>query len=176
MGEGWLVLVASLAAVTTGQSSKPKPNFLHILLDDWGIGDVNAYGNRDTTKVQTPSIDALAAEGVLFTQGYSASPVCSPSRTAWMTSRFPAEAGIHSALGGGCGGCAQFLDPAKFVPITKLLSDAGWRTAHFGKVRHPSPIAHLILHAPRSLSTCASTTRVAMWSLDLGDPLHVYCE
>ena len=68
----------------------------------WGIGDVNAYGNHLTTRVTTPNIDSLAADGVLFTNGYSASPVCSPSRTAWMTSRFPAEAGIHSALGGEC--------------------------------------------------------------------------
>lgn len=51
---------------------------------DWGIGDVNAYGNHLTTRVATPNIDALAADGVLFTNGYSASPVCSPSRTAWM--------------------------------------------------------------------------------------------
>ena len=88
--------------------------------------------------VQTPHIDALAASGILFTDYHSASSVCSPSRTGWLTSRYPAELGIHTALSASHGansgqGMPDSLDPA--VPnIARLLRDQlGYTTAHFGK-------------------------------------------
>ena len=55
---------------------KPRPNIVFILADDLGWGDLHCYGHN---QVKTPHIDRLAAEGVLFTQFYTASPVCSPS-------------------------------------------------------------------------------------------------
>lgn len=120
--------LGSLPHDTPPQTPSKRPNFLFILTDDWGIGDVNAYGNTATTHVKTPNLNGLVADGVLFTNGYSASPVCSPSRTAWMTGRFPAEAGIHSALGAGCAGCAPYLDPKNFTCVTQILQDNGYLT------------------------------------------------
>ena len=116
---------------TANPTSSP-PNVLFILLDDWGIGDVNVYGNHRSTRVQTPNIDQLASESVVFTNGYSASPVCSPSRAAWMTGRFPAEVGIHSAL--PCTHCTEFLNSSSFPTITQVAHNAGYHVGHFGKV------------------------------------------
>ena len=64
-------------------------NFVFILADDLGYMDVGAY-NPDTF-YETPNIDRLAAEGVRFTQGYAAAPVCSPTRASIMTGFYPAR-------------------------------------------------------------------------------------
>lgn len=114
------------SACTPGQAYTHARAFAHKCLlqrIDWGIGDVGVYGNHATTRVQTPSIDSLARDGILFTNGYSASPVCSPSRTAWMTGRFPAEAAIHSALGGK--GCAVRASVVLFTARFELASSFG---------------------------------------------------
>lgn len=127
-------------------ASTVRPNFLFILLDDWGIGDVSIYqaGRRGTSHSRTPNIDRFARQtATVFTRGYSTHPVCSPSRTGWMTGRFPGEVGIHSALAcSGCKdanskavscGCAGFVDPVKYPTVTNILHDAGYATGHFGK-------------------------------------------
>ena len=136
------------AAVGLGQPDTPplRPNFLFVLMDDMGIGDFGVYQswNHRTSDSKTPEIDRFASEhATLFTHGYSAHPVCSPSRTAWMTGRFPAEVGIHSALPcAGCEdpnrtavscGCAGFVDPYRFPTVTNLLHDVGYKCGHFGK-------------------------------------------
>ena len=68
-------------------------NVLLILADDLGWGDLGCYGNR---WIKTPALDKLAREGTLFSQFYVANPVCSPSRTAFMTGHFPPRHGIHA--------------------------------------------------------------------------------
>ena len=135
-----VVSAAALVAGTTlagnvnvdAASAGSPPNVLFILMDDWGFGDVNVYGNTASTEVKTPNIDSLAAQSVVFTNGYSASSVCSPSRAAWMTGRFPAELGIHSAL--PCEDCAKFLNASESPVITQVFHDSGWHVGHFGKV------------------------------------------
>ena len=117
---------------------KPRPNIVFILADDLGWGDLHCYGHN---QVKTPHIDRLAAEGVLFTQFYTASPVCSPSRAAFMTGRFPAELRVHGHFAtppesnleaNAARAMPNFLDPA--IPsVTQLLKGAGYRTALFGK-------------------------------------------
>src|SRR6185436_20485542 len=90
-----LAAVVTLAGATSFPASAAearKPNIIFILADDLGWGDLGCYGN---TRVQTPNLDRLAKQGTLFTQFYSNGSVCSPSRCAFMTSRYPARERIH---------------------------------------------------------------------------------
>jgi N-acetylgalactosamine-6-sulfatase len=110
-----------------------KPNVIFILTDDLGWGDLGCYGNRE---IKTPNLDRLARQGTLFTQFYVNSAVCSPSRTAFMTGHFPARYSIHGHLAtpkqNEDRGMPNFLDPSPPM-VTRLLQQAGYRTAHFGK-------------------------------------------
>ncbi len=67
-------------------TSAERPNVVLIFFDDLGWGDLSSYGS---TLIETPHIDALASEGVRMTNFYSASPVCTPSRAALLTGRYP---------------------------------------------------------------------------------------
>ena len=77
-------LLFSVIALTTTQAR--QPNVILIYTDDQGTIDVNCYGAKDLT---TPHMDRLAKQGVKFSQFYSAAPVCSPSRAAVITGRYP---------------------------------------------------------------------------------------
>jgi N-acetylgalactosamine-6-sulfatase len=105
-----------------------------ILADDLGWGDLGCYGRRT---IQTPRLNQMSRQGTLFTQFYTASPVCSPSRAAFMTGRFPGRLRIHSGLNNDPAENAarwqdDWLDPT--VPtITSIFSSAGYATGHFGK-------------------------------------------
>lgn len=113
-------------------AGKP-PNIIFILADDWGWGDLRCYGHR---QLKTPNLDRLARQGVLFTQFYVCSGVCSPSRTAFMTGHFPARHGIHGHIAtlqqNEARGMPDYLD-ASVPNVAQLLHDAGYATAHFGK-------------------------------------------
>ena len=81
-----------------------KPNIIFIVADDLGFADLGCYGGRDAPFGRvSPVLDQLAAQGVRFTQGYSNSPVCSPTRFALMTGRYQyrlrGAAGIDPACG-----------------------------------------------------------------------------
>ena len=75
----------------SGDVTGEKPNFVFILVDDLGWMDTGCYGSRF---YETPNIDRLAAQGMRFTNGYAACAVCSPTRAAVMTGRYPARLGV----------------------------------------------------------------------------------
>jgi arylsulfatase A-like enzyme len=110
-----------------------KPNIVFILTDDMGYGDIGCYGGQFAP---TPNIDRLAKEGIRFTQYYSVSPICSPSRTGLTTGMFPARWKITSYLQTRAGNraCEQadFLNPAA-PSLARTLKAAGYATGHFGK-------------------------------------------
>lgn len=104
-----------------------KPNFIVIMTDDQGYGDLSCMGATD---FKTPNIDRLAASGARFTSWYSASPVCSPSRAALLTGRYPGNAGVRSILAGHRK-CSGLLPE---VPtLSSELKKLGYQTALFGK-------------------------------------------
>lgn len=112
-----------------------------IYCDDLGYGDLGCYGS-DTVK--TPHLDKLAEGGVRFTDWYSNSPVCSPSRASLLTGRYPMRAGVGKILGAKRG--SHGLPPSE-VTLAKALKSAGYQTALFGKwhlgvSEETSPNAH----------------------------------
>src|SRR6185437_5064790 len=98
-----------------------------IMLDDLGSIDANCYGAKDLT---TPNLDALAASGVRFTQCCSAAPVCSPSRAAVLTGRYPQRAGMPNNAGSRPGGRGMGPDE---ITMAHMLKSAGYTTGHVGK-------------------------------------------
>jgi arylsulfatase A-like enzyme len=124
--------LALIFACTAGGAAD-RPHIIVVYADDMGLGDLSCYGGK---LAPTPRIDSLAADGAKFMQYYTASPICSPSRAGLITGMFPARQRITSFLQTRQGnrGCEQadFLDPnAPTVP--RLLKQAGYATAHFGK-------------------------------------------
>ncbi len=77
-----IILSASCKPNVSGEKELSKPNIIYIMADDLGYGDVGFNGQ---SKFKTPNIDRLAAEGMVFTQHYSGSTVCAPSRSTLMT-------------------------------------------------------------------------------------------
>nr|XP_035943867.1 steryl-sulfatase isoform X1 [Halichoerus grypus]XP_035943868.1 steryl-sulfatase isoform X1 [Halichoerus grypus] len=109
-----------------------RPNFVLLMADDLGIGDPGCYGNKT---LRTPNIDRLAEGGVKLTHHLAASPLCTPSRAAFMTGRYPIRSGmaseslvgvfIFSASSGGL--------PTSEITFAKLLKNQGYSTALIGK-------------------------------------------
>lgn len=113
-----------------------KPNVIFIVADDLGFADLGCYGGREAEfGPVSPQLDALAANGIRFTQGYSNSPVCSPTRFALMTARYQyrlrgaAEEPINSKSRGS----ATLGLPPEHPTLPSLLKKAGYRTALIGK-------------------------------------------
>ena len=104
-----------------------KPNVIIILTDDQGYGDLGCMGSQD---LKTPNLDSIAEKGVRFTSMYSASPVCSPSRAALLTGRYPGNAGVRAILAGHRK--ASGLTP-KVPTIAAALKKEGYATGICGK-------------------------------------------
>jgi arylsulfatase A-like enzyme len=118
------------------------PNILFILADDLGYGDLSCYGRPD---YRTPHLDRLAREGLRFTSNYTAAAVCSPTRVALMTGRYPARlpVGLKEPL---VYGDRVGLPPEHPTPAS-LLKAAGYETAligkwHLGFLPEHGPIRH----------------------------------
>lgn len=128
-------VAVTLAAVTAALSVQPvmsrvsdspsQTSFVIFFVDDMGYGDLQSFGAPTTS---TPHIDALAAQGMRFTQWYSAHPICTPSRAAMVTGRLP----IRNGLCGGAGGAqgvfpcdAQLGLPKNETTFAAALKPAG---------------------------------------------------
>jgi arylsulfatase A-like enzyme len=105
-----------------------KPNIIYILADDLGYGDLGCYGQQ---KIKTPNIDALAADGMRFTQHYAGSAVCAPSRCCLMTGLHTGHAYVRGNRGVQPEG--QLPIPADTQTVAELLKKAGYATACIGK-------------------------------------------
>ncbi|HWN08717.1 MAG TPA: sulfatase-like hydrolase/transferase [Pyrinomonadaceae bacterium] len=127
--------IAAAAPQSFSQSTSRRPNVLFILADDLGYGDLSCYGRPD---YQTPHLDRLAREGVRFANAYSASPLCTPTRCAFITGRYPArtEVGLQEPLHErrAMGDKALTLGlPPEHPTIASMLKQSGYETALIGK-------------------------------------------
>lgn len=119
------VVSSRLAAGADGQ----RPNFMVILTDDQGYGDVSAYGATD---VRTPNIDRIGTEGMLFTSMRANATVCSPSRAALLTGRYADRVGVPGVIRTTPADSWGWFDPG--VPtLADVLGEAGYHTALIGK-------------------------------------------
>ena len=121
-------LGAILGAVTAPRAratDRSKPNIIIILADDLGYGDLGCYGSS----LPTPNLDRMAKEGAKLTRFYSTSPVCSPSRAAFLTGRYPVRTGVVGVL---MPDSKTGLSPSE-TTIPRVLKSSGYRTGCFGK-------------------------------------------
>lgn len=137
-----LLTAPSLASATE------KPNIVFILADDMGWSDLGCYGHPE---IKTPNLDRLAAQGSLFTQFYVNAPVCSPSRAAFLTGRYPGRLAIHGHFASIAANTArampQYLDPT--VPnVASVLHNHGYATAHTGKWHLRNNVSQLMDEEP----------------------------
>jgi arylsulfatase A len=121
-----LMLLALAAVFATRTLAADRPNILLVLSDDLGYADLACFGHP---RIKTPNLDKLANEGMRLTACYSASAVCSPSRTALMTGRTPCRVGIHRHIPWGSPMHVQRRE----ITIARLLRDIGYATCHVGK-------------------------------------------
>jgi arylsulfatase A-like enzyme len=132
-----------LIAIALGSAAlaqeRSHPNIVVILADDLGAVDLGCYG---ADLIETPRLDALARQGILFKQAYASAPVCSPTRAAFMTGKHPARLGITIWAEGSLEGPKnrKLLQadskhdlPLEEVTLAERLHDAGYATALIGK-------------------------------------------
>lgn len=128
----FVVTICAFAMPHRARAEEPeRPNFVIIMADDLGYGDLSCYGNK---QFETPHLDALARNGLRFTDFHSSGAVCSPTRAGLLTGRYQQRAGIPGVV---------FADPKKpqhkhglqavETTFAEMLSDAGYATAMFGK-------------------------------------------
>ncbi|MHB1484718.1 MAG: sulfatase [Saccharofermentanales bacterium] len=117
--------------------STKQPNILFILIDDMGWRDLGCYGS---TFYETPNIDKLAAEGMIFTNAYASCPVCSPTRASIMSGKYPATVGVTNYISSTHPSKGRLIDapyidhlPLSEKSIASALKESGYKTWHVGK-------------------------------------------
>ena len=123
------VLAFACSAVVTGAAE--KPNFIYVLADDLGYGDLSCYGQ---STLSTPNLDEMASEGIKFTRHYAGSTVCAPSRCVLLTGKHIGHASVRGNQGGLIGDDE--------ITLAKMLRDVGYATGCVGKwgVGNPPPL------------------------------------
>lgn len=129
----FLVTAAGCSVLPAGKAARSseddRPNFIVIFIDDLGYNDVSYNG---ATEIETPNIDRLADEGVIFSNGYVVHPFCGPSRAGLVTGRYPARFGMEYNV------AYAPLDEGHGLPVEEktmasYLNEAGYRTGLVGK-------------------------------------------
>lgn len=140
----FILIILQFACKEQQEIVEKKPNVVFILVDDLGLVDLGVTGSG---YYDTPNIDKLAKEGMIFTQGYAASRVCSPSRASIMTGKFTARHGITDWIGAKSGeswrehGRHDILLPAEYVhnlpqqdiSLAEAMKNKGYKTFYSGK-------------------------------------------
>ena len=108
-----------------------RPNIIYIMSDDMGYGDLSCYGQK---QFSTPNLDKLAAQGIKFLNAYAAAPVCTPTRTAFMTGRYPARTpvGLMEPLTTTKRDSTIGLT-SKYPSLATMMKAAGYETGLVGK-------------------------------------------
>ena len=133
-----------------------RPNIVYIMADDMGYGDLSCFG---ATKIQTPNMDRIAAEGIRFTDAHSSSAVCTPSRYSVLTGQYCWRTVRKRGVGGGFS--LPLIDSSRMT-VASMLKEHGYATAAIGKwqrivwqinIHCPvngvrSPIDDYIIYAP----------------------------
>ena len=137
-----------------------RPNIVVIMADDFGWKDLHCYGNE---RLDTPNLDRLAEQGMRFTDGYAASPVCTPTRAAMMTGKSPARLAItNHAPGNGPNfrlpRMLARLDPLLSACTRRAVNGASKRPAFPGKSSTVSAMPVPRQVSPRSLISTRATT------------------
>ncbi len=147
-----------------------RPNFIVFLTDDQGYGDLSCMGATD---FRTPHLDRLAREGVRFTDWYSNSPVCSPSRASLLTGRYPGNAGVRSILAGHR--TATGL-PTHVPTLASALKRLNYQTYmigkwHLGVEDQARPHHHGFDHWYGFLAGCIDYySHIFYWGMNRGGP------
>ena len=127
------------------ESLRTRPNIIYIMADDLGYADLSCYGRKD---YQTPNLDKLCSQGIKFMNAYASAPVCTPTRVAFFTGRYPAHlpVGLYEPIAEGHKDSLVGLS-AQDPSIAPLLKKAGYETYlvgkwHLGYKPEFSPIAN----------------------------------
>jgi arylsulfatase A-like enzyme len=117
------------------RDSMRKPNILFILIDDLGIKDLGCYGS---SFYETPHLDRLASEGMIFKHAYASCPVCSPTRASILSGKYPARIGMTQWIGGDASGKLKDVPYLHYLPLEEksialTLKENGYQTWHVGK-------------------------------------------
>jgi arylsulfatase A len=122
------VCITLLWGNVVGQQSNAQPNIIFILADDLGYGDVGCFGQK---VIQTPNLDAMAKQGMRFTQFYAGTSVCAPSRSSFITGQHTGHTPIRGNKSVQPEGQWPIADSV--VTIAEIMKRAGYATGDFGK-------------------------------------------
>ena len=141
---GTLSILPSALFAKSAKPNPQKPNIIFILADDMGYADLSCTGSHH---IKTPNIDSIASNGVFFTQGYSSSSICSPTRTALATGCYQQrfELGLYEPLNPNAPKGLGI--PANRRTIASVLRENGYQTSlvgkwHLGEIPEHGPLAH----------------------------------
>ena len=119
---------ASTISVKAQSNENSKPNIIYILADDLGIGDVSIY--NENSKIQTPNLDKMGAEGMKFTDAHTSSSVCTPTRYGILTGRYNWRTPLKEFV---TWGNSPMLIKDSRLTVADMLQKHGYKTANIGK-------------------------------------------